>query len=182
MLFLLLNLANAYEPVSGIEFPNRTEVKQYNFYHNIDLRVQINRMMNTQFYDLLIYRAILDSSLASWKKIEPLGIIDNKCRPLDLIEIYEISEAQLNNPQRFPANFIGNPATGKPNLWGFYDPRNSEFGLDTIVVSPHGDDSINFGLIVHEIAHFWYADFCLDEHMKMTSEQFAVMIEREIKW
>jgi len=182
MLFLLASLAIAYTPVRGIDFPNKTEVKEYHFYHGINFKFQINRQENTEYYDSLIYRAIYFSSLASWKKIEPIGIIDHQCNPNSLVEIFEISETDLNNPTRFPAEFIGSKQKERGNLWGYYDPRSSEIGLDAIVVSPHQDDAENYRIIVHEIAHYWYDAFCLGSKLNINSEEFAVEIQQEVTW
>jgi hypothetical protein len=182
MWLLLASLASAYTPVRGLNFPNKTEVDEYHFFHGINFKFQINRQENTEYHDSLIYRAIYFSSLASWKKIEPMGAINQECNRGSLVEIFEVSENELNNPSRFPAEFIENKKLGKPSLWGYYDPRPNESGLDAIVVSPHGNDSENYRIIVHEIAHYWYDSFCLNSHTKMTSEEFAVMIQREVTW
>jgi hypothetical protein len=182
MWFLLASLASAYTPVRGLDFPNKTEVKEYEFYHGIKFKFQISRQKITEYYDKLIYQAIYFSSLASWKKIEPMGLIDRQCDGDDLVEIFEISESELNNPSRFPAQYIGNRELGRFNLWGYYDPRATEPGFDAIVVSPHGDDAENYRIIVHEIAHYWYNSFCLDSYIRMSSEDFAVMIQKEVTW
>lgn len=182
MWLLLASLASAYTPVRGIDFPNKTEVDEYHFFHGINFKFQISRQENTEYYDSLIYRAIYFSSLASWKKIESLGAIDKECIKGDLVEIFEISEAELNNPARFPAKYIGDKDNGKPNLWGYYDPRNNESGLDAIVISAHDSDSENYRIIVHEIAHYWYSAFCLDSYTGTTSEEFAVKIQEEVIW
>ena len=111
-----------------------------------------------------------------------MGLIDRECDGGNLVEIFEVSENELNNPSRFPAKYIGNKEIAKPNLWGYYDPRSSESGLDAIVVSPHGNNSENYRIIVHEIAHYWYESFCLSSHTRMTSEEFAVMIQQQVTW
>lgn len=182
MFIILLTQSFAYTPVNGISFPNQTQIEEYDFYHGIKLKIKLYRQKNTEYYDNLIYRGIYSSSLSAWKRIEKLGMIDRECNPSDLLEIFEISETQLNNPKRFPLEYIGNPAAGVPNLWGYFDPRASEPGFDAIVVSNHGSNSINFRLIVHEIAHYWYSSFCLAYHTEMTSEQFAISIEKEVTW
>jgi hypothetical protein len=181
LLLLISSLALAYEPVNGISFPNVTKVEEYDFYHNIRFRFQLYRQKNTQYFDNLIYRGIFSSSLAAWKRIEKIGAINKQCGS-DILEIFEISEAQLNNPKRFPEGFIGHPEQGVPNLWGFFDPRTSEPGYDSIVVSYQGADKINFKLIVHEIAHYWYSSFCLENYTIATSEQFATVVEKEVVW
>ena len=182
MLLLILSFALAYEPVNGISFANITNIEEYNFYHNINLKLKLYRQKNTEYFDALIYRGIFSSSLASWKRIEKIGVIDKECSPSDLLEIYEISEAQLNNPHRFPYDYIGHPEKGIPNLWGFFDPRVSEPGYDSIVVSYHGDNKVNYRLIVHEVAHYWYSSFCLEHYTSQTSEDFALAIEKQVVW
>jgi hypothetical protein len=182
LLLLISSLALAYEPVNGISFANITNIEEYNFYHNIGFKIKIYRQKNTEYFDSLIYKGIFSSSFSALKRIEKMGRIDDECSPSDLLEIYEISEAQLNNPKRFPDEYIGHPERGLPNLWGYFDPRSSEPGYDSIVVSYHGENNVNFRLIVHEVAHYWYSSFCLAYHISQTSEEFAVAIEKEVVW
>ena len=182
MWLLLASLASAYTPVRGIDFPNKTEVDEYHFFHGINFKFQISRQESTEYPDSLIYRAIYFSSLASWKKIEPMGAIGRECNKGNLVEIFEISENELNNPSRFPAQYVESKGSGRPSLWGYYDPRSSESKVDAIVVSPQGSDSENYRIIVHEMAHYWYESFCLSSHTKMTSEEFAVLIQKEVTW
>ena len=181
MLLLMTGLALAYEPVRGISFDSKTEPEKWEFYHNIDLEYVIYRQENSSYYDKLIYEAIYASTLASFKSIRSLGAIDKRCGNNDLIEIYEISEDQLNSPARFPLNFIGGGNTGRDPLWGYFDPRINEPGYDAIVLSPHNEAS-NYRIMVHEMAHHWYSEFCLDRFTKMTSEEFAVSIQEKVKW
>ena len=91
MFLLMAGFALAYEPVEGINFPNVSEIEEYNFYHNINLRYRIYRQANSSYDDMLIYGAIYASTLASFREIQSLGAIDKKCGKDDFIEIYEIS-------------------------------------------------------------------------------------------
>lgn len=180
-MLLLCSLALAYDPVAGIDFPNKSVIKEYGFYHGIDFRFQLNRQSNTGYFDQLIYRAIYDSSLASFQTIETYGYLDRQCAPNEFLEIFEISEIELNNPNRFPAKFVENYSEGRGSLLGFYDPRNSESYIDSIVITPqHNAES--YRIIVHEIAHYWYARFCLQDRVSITSEEFAVKIQTRAVW
>lgn len=181
MFLLMAGFALAYEPVEGISFPNESEVEEYNFYHNIDLKYKIYRQANSGYYDSLIYDAIYSSTLASFKEIRSLGAIDKKCGKDDFIEIYEISENQLNDPSRFPSKYIGGGKTGRDPLWGYFDPRANEPGYNAIVITSHNDKS-NYRVIVHEIAHHWYSEFCLDRFTKVNTEEFAIAIQEKVRW
>jgi len=182
MLFLLMTgFVAAYEPVRGIDFPQKTTVEEYNFYHDISLRFTVNRQNNTGYNNELLYRAIVVSSAASFKEIQSLGAIEKRCTPNDILEIFEIREDQLNSPNRFPEQFIGTDENGRDPLWGYFDPRMSEPGYNAIVVSPHSPDS-NYRVLVHEVAHHWYATFCLERYTSLTSEEFAVEIQKKATW
>lgn len=181
MLLLMTGFALAYEPVKGINFPNKTEVEEFEFINNIKLKYVIYRQNDTAYFDRLIYDAIYSSTLASFKQIRSLGAIDKKCGKDDLIEIFEVSEDQLNDPARFPEKFTGGGNTGKDPLWGFFDPRINEYGYNAIVVSPHSE-KISHRVMAHEVAHHWYSEFCLDRFTKMTSEQFAESIQEKLTW
>jgi len=180
MFLLMAGFALAYEPVEGISFPNESEVEEYNFYHNIDLKYKIYRQANSGYYDSLIYDAIYSSTLASFKEIRSLGAIDKKCGKDDFIEIYEISENQLNDSSRFPSQYVGGGNTGRDSLWGYFDPRPAEPGYNAIIITPHADKS-NYRVMVHEIAHHWYSEFCLERFTNLDSEEFAVKIQERVK-
>lgn len=180
MLLLMTGLALAYEPVKGISFAAKPERDEWEFFHNINLKYVIYRQENSAYSEMLMYDAIYSSSVASFKSIRSLGAIEKKCGNDDLIEIFEIPEDQLNNPARFPERFVGGGDTGKDPLWGYFDPRINEPGYNAIVLTPHMDAS-NYRILVHEIAHHWYSEFCLDRFTNMTSEDFAISIQEKMK-
>ena len=181
MLLLMIGSALAYEPVEGINFSTKTSVEEFHFFHNIKLKFSISRQENSSYYDELIYRAIYTSSVVSFQKIQSLGAIDKRCVDNDLLQIFEISEAELNDPSRFPREFTGGGTTGKAPLWGYFDPRVNEPGYNSIVVSPHSEES-NYRIMVHEVAHHWYSTFCLDSYTKITSEEFANLVQEKATW
>jgi len=180
-MLLLCGLALAYDPVAGINFPSKSIIEETNFYHGITFKFQLNRQSNTGYYDQLIYRAIYESSVASFNEIEKFGLIERQCNPNEFLEIFEVSESQLNDPKRFPADFVGDLSAGRGSLLGFYDPRNSENYRDAIVITPH-DNAESYRIIVHEIAHYWHARFCLQDHITTSSEDFALKIQSKVTW
>lgn len=181
MWFLMIGSALAYEPVEGIRFSTKTPVEEFDFYHDIKLKFSISRQENSNYYDELVYRAIYSSSVVSFQKIQSLGALNNRCVNNDLLEIFEVSENQLNDPSRFPREFIGGGQTGKPALWGYFDPRVEESGYNAIVLSPHSEES-NYRILVHEVAHHWYSVFCLDSYTKISSEEFANLVQEKATW
>jgi hypothetical protein len=181
MWLLMIGSALAYEPVEGIDFSTTTSVEEFEFFHDINLKFSISRQKGSSYSDELVYRAIYSSSLVSFQKIQSLGAINKKCVNNDLLEIFEISESQLNDSTRFPKEFIGGGATGKPSLWGYFDPRIEEPGYNAIVISPHSEES-NYRILVHEIAHHWYSTFCLDSYAKTSSEEFANLVQEKATW
>jgi len=181
MLFLMIGSALAYEPVDGISFENVTPIEQFEFIDNTYLKIESYRQQNSPYYDELFYKAIYSSTAVSLREINSLGALNNNCKKNDLLQIYEISEADLNSPERFPSRFIGGRDTGKPPLWGYFDPRVDEPGYNAIVVSPH-DQGSNYRILVHEVAHHWYSTFCLEDYTNLTSEEFANMVQGKATW
>jgi len=181
MLFLMVGAALAYEPVDGISFKTIEPVEQFEFIDNTYLKIESYRQENSTYYDELFYKAIYSSTVASLREIQSLGALHDKCTKNDLLQIFEISEAELNNPNRFPSRFIGGRDTGRAPLWGYFDPRIDEPGYNSIVISPH-DKSSNYRILVHEVAHHWYSTFCLENYTKLTSEEFATMIQDKAVW
>lgn len=181
MLLLMTGLALAYTPVEGISFEKITSPETFEFIGDTKLTISTYRPDKSTYYDELFYKAIYSSAVVSLKKVQSLGALNKKCSPDDLVEIYEISESSLNDPSRFPKEFIGGQGNGRGSLWGYFDPRVSESGYDAIVLSPH-NESENYRILVHEMAHHWYATFCLDRYTNTTSEEFAVSVEKQATW
>ena len=181
MLLLMTGLALAYEPIEGLTFERLTPVEEFDFVGDTKLTITTYRQQNSFYYDELFYKAIYSSTVVSLKKVQSLGALHKKCAEDDMVEIYEISEKDLNDPARFPKEFIGGQGNGRGSLWGYFDPRISEPGYNAIVLSPHSE-SENYRILVHEIAHHWYATFCLERYTNITSEDFAVSVERQATW
>ena len=169
-----------YAPVAGLWFPDVSELKTYGYFHDLDFTFQLHRPLQSGYPDGFIHRAMYASSLASFRAAEALGALEHACRRGTRLDIYEVSLDVLNDASRFPADFVGNPAAGRGDLLGFFDPRNDVQGMNAIVVTPVYEAE-NYRIIVHEIAHYWYLTFCLDRYTKQTSEEFAVQIQTEQK-
>jgi hypothetical protein len=177
----MVGMALAYKPVEGIKFPIKSEIEEYTFIDDIKLKFSINRQNLDSYPDEMIYKAIYSSTLVSIREIQSMGAAHKRCSSGELVEIFEISEKELNNPARFPEEFIGNSGRGYNSLWGYYDPRPNEPGLDAIVISPHSGNA-NYRIIAHEMAHYWYQTFCLERFTKLNSEEFAVSIQNKLIW
>ena len=132
-------------------------------------------MQKTSYSAGLITKSILDSSLESIRTIESsFGKIE-LCRPSEYLEIYEVSESDLNNSSRFPLTYV---ASGK--VWGYFDSRRDERLINSIVVTPHTEYE-NYQILTHEIAHHWYSAYCLDQYTSKTSEEFAIQIQHQLE-
>lgn len=170
-----------YAPVAGLWFPDVSELTTYGYFHGLDFTFQLHRPLQSGYPDGFIHRAMYASSIASFRAAEALGALEHACRRGTRLDIYEVSLDVLNDASRFPADFVGNPAVGRGDLLGFFDPRNDVQGMNAIVVTPHYEAE-NYRIIVHEIAHYWYLTFCLDRYTKQTSEEFAVQIQTEQRY
>jgi hypothetical protein len=178
----MAGIALAYEPVDGISFPIKSEIEEYIFIDNIKFKFSINRQSMDSYPDELIYKAIYSSTLFSIREIQAMGAQHKRCSSGELVEIFEISEKELNNPSRFPEEFINNPSRGYTSLWGYYDPRPNENALDAIVISSGHMKSSSYRIVAHEIAHYWYQTFCLERFTKLNSEEFATSIQNKLIW
>ena len=122
----------------------------------------------------MVEAAVAASSATSVSQIHAIAPSARPCshRSLDL---YEIAVVSLNDPARFPERFLGNPLEGRGPLWGYFDPSAGGSPVDVIVVSDHGAFE-DRRILEHEVAHRWYAAYCMDSYTRMTSEEFAVRV------
>lgn len=178
--WILSKTAIAYAPVDNLPFKQVTEVN-IEYYHNIVFEAVVYRPQHSGYSDALINNAIYASSSNSLAKIESMGLIYNECEKGTKLEIFEISDVELNNINRFPAKYVGNPITGIGMMWGYFDPRPTESSINSIVVTPHRVEE-NFKILAHEIAHYWYYNFCVYDYTKQTSEEFAKEIEQKVSY
>ncbi len=177
-MFLILYAASAfgYSMMDGLSFPGETLSINYNFSDDANLHLKAYRQLHSAYSNEMIYHSIYESSLASLKKIESFGI-SQQCDPDNFLEIYEITEAQINMSNHHPKSLDTNLTEYVGSIWGYFDPRLYEKKIDSIVVSQH-DDKINSTILSHEIAHYWYSSYCVSEHNPgLSSEEFAVEIQ-----
>ncbi len=179
MVLLLASFAFGYPPVDGIPFATREE-QVFGSSPN-QTRFELSRQQNSEYSDALIAQAIEASSRLSMIAIFKADPNRRQCSVGDTVELYEVSVGTLNDPSRFPAKFMADYAEGRGPLWGFYDPRAAESRIDSIVVSSHGL-SEDYHILVHEMAHYWYAVYCMNYVGQQTSEQFAEMIADQTSW
>ena len=170
-----------YSPISGIEFKDSYEEDKMSFYNNIEIKYQINLLDESGYTKQLIDKAIYTSSALSLNEIKRLDGVMPKYDKNDYIEIYEVTEAELNNQGRFPVDYIKSLLPNDRALWGYYDPRISESEIDSIIISSHGTES-NFKIVVHEIAHYWYEAYRIDRLGKISSEDFALKVQEQSNW
>lgn len=176
-MYLLFALsALAYSPMDGLSFSEKTTTGivqatlfdkiEYKFYHK----------KKTVYSEELIKKAITTSSIASIERIIDLVPGAKICRPNEFLEIYEISEIQMNQEKRFPKEFYF-----QEEVWGYFDPRRDEYEINSIVVTQHSN-FYNFQILNHEVAHHWYSSYCLENYISKTSEQFATEIQFSLEY
>lgn len=173
--------ALAYAPVDGLDLPNKSEVIDARFTNGVELRYQVSKPRTAHYSDQMIQKAVYIATVDSMFEIQKVMPLEKRCEGDNLLEIYEIELSDLNDPSRFPEKYTGNPLEGRGPLWGYYDPRQYERKVDSIVVSDHGDQE-NYRIMVHEVAHYWYNTYCLGQHSNLTSEEFATKIAGESTW
>lgn len=122
----------------------------------------------------MIEAAVAASSATSVWQIHAIAPSARPCTHPSL-DIYEIAVVSLNDAARFPERFIGNPLLGRSPLWGYFDPSAGGLSVDVIVVSDHGPP-VNRRIMEHEVAHHWFAAYCMERYTNMTSEELAVRV------
>jgi len=95
------------------------------------------------------------------------------CDKKDYLEIYEVSFEELN----IPGYIVDLDQKGFGSIWGYFDPRWSRNGFDSISVTNHTFETTHI-IFAHEIAHYWYDRLCVGFNWNSTSsEDFAKKIE-----
>lgn len=174
---LLIAVAHAdpsYPPVAGLDFSVRTPYQFVLLSDGESLTYNVYQPEGAAYAIGMIEAAVAISSGASIRQIQAIAPNARPCSHPSL-DIYEISEVSLNDPARFPERFIGNPLLGRGPLWGYFDPSAGGSPGDVIVVSDHGPFE-NRRILEHEVAHRWYAAYCLDRYTSMSSEAFALRV------
>lgn len=96
-----------------------------------------------------------------------------RCDRRDYLELYEVSFVELN----VPGYIVDKSIKGFGSIWGYFDPRDSKVGFDSIVIANHTYKT-NHVIFAHEIAHYWYERLCISLNSNATSsEDFARSIE-----
>lgn len=90
-----------------------------------------------------------------------------ECRSEESLEIFQITKEDLNDPLRFPDFDF---STSKP-LWGMFDPRVSEVGMNSIMITNQG--VWNEYILAHELSHYWFSRFCMSSKYSINTEVFA---------
>jgi len=160
-----------YGPIGGLDLSARALDQVVRLPDGRSLTYSVYQPRRAAYPTDMIAAAISAASeLSVWQvfAITP-GARPCSARPLD---IFEVTTSALNDPTRFPERFVENRAAGRGPLWGYFDPGAVR---DAIVVSDHGSWE-NRRILEHEIAHRWYAAFCMDRYTSMTSEAFAVVV------
>lgn len=112
-----------------------------------------------------------------------LRFITNKGLPIARcsakhLDIYVVSHATLNNHNRFRdwglANGVKNRNTFA--LWALYDPMRSQPERASILLTTRTQWA-NEILLAHELAHYWYDQFCLALSWFDGTESFALAFQ-----
>lgn len=181
MLPLLALLSTTYTSVDGLDISHKSEVIDIRFTDGVELRYQVYQPEAAHYSKEMIAKAVGLATVDSMFEIQKLMPLGRRCNPDNFLQIYEIDITALNDPSRFPEEFLGNPLENRGPLWGYYDPRPYEDKVDAIVVSDHGAEE-NYRIMTHEVAHYWYNTYCVGRYSAITSEEFATKIAGESSW
>lgn len=170
----LVTSAWGYEPLQNLKFDSTKILRQYIEEQNVE--VYYRYYYKESNYKSLIINGMEESTDLSLNEIKKSYPKAQDCKPYDIIEIYEVDLKVLNDENRFEIK-----KSIPQDIWGFYDPRANENYIDSIVLTSHGKMA-NYTVLVHEIAHYWYSRYCLENYTDMSSEQFATLIQNKIEW
>ena len=175
LLFLLSNLAFAWDRVEGLKFEEPYLLKQEYFYGiNVDVNIHFHK--KSYFTNDDVSRTLFDSAFYSFHQIEYYGRIDKQMLKGVKIELYELTESEINDPKRFPPDDVLNPLKNSPELVGFFEPSKTDPYTTYIAVTHVSDWDYDYRTLVHEFAHYWYYTFGMIMFYNGTSESFAQKI------
>lgn len=172
---LLLSSALAYEPVKSVSFQDWVQTGSLKIDDLNSIQYSVHRLKNTGYPVDLLTRGINLSSIKSVRKINKIKPGLSPCKKNEKLEIFEITSDHLNKDDMVPEGYFSSG-----NMLGYFDPRDSEIGINSIVLTKNSE-FINFQIITHEVAHHWYSSYCLEEYTEMTSEEFAQEIQFSLK-
>lgn len=172
---LLLSSALAYEPVKTVSFHEWVQVGSFKFDHLNSVQYSVHRLKDTGYPASLLTRGLNLSSIESIRKIKKIKPGLSPCKKNERLEIFEITSDQLNEYDMVPDGYFSSG-----NMLGYFDPRDSEIGINSIVLTKNSK-FINFQIVTHEVAHHWYSSYCLEQYTEMTSEEFAQEIQFSLK-
>ena len=139
----------------------------YDFYYQ---DVIINPPYKKDKVDLLIR----ESFSLSVKKMQTLGVARSDCKQGLKVYIIQIDGDTLNDDARFGSwRSINGPRLR--TMYGIYDPTpvsDDDSVLLFSLAAPSSD-----GVLVHEMAHYWYDRFCVYNNSSIKTEEFAKSIE-----
>ena len=58
-----------------------------------------------------------------------------------------------------------------------HDPYGKNPALSAIMVTDHSDSKIDKVLLTHELGHYWFDRYCLDDNWKGSTESFAMAFQ-----
>lgn len=139
----------------------------YDFYYQ---DVIINPPYKQEKVDLLIK----ESFILSTKKMQSLGVARSDCKQGLKVNIVQIDGDTLNDDTRFGSWRSVNGSRLR-TMYGIYDPTPESDDNSVLLFSLSAPSSD--GVLVHEMAHYWYDRFCVYNNSSIKTEEFAKSVE-----
>lgn len=171
-----LNLNTGYAKLNGVGWSqchaeSFSVINEGNWYSLFYLYCSHEGNLSKEFIDY----NIRNSSSLLFDFLDSKGLVKKECGPIPKkLEIYELNMQTLNDSARFSGWQAASHNSDK--IWGLYDPRNSETGVASIMLTNH--ESWNQTIFSHEIAHYWYDRLCIGNQYNNQVEEFALDFEQ----
>jgi hypothetical protein len=144
-----------------------TVTVNYDFYYQ---DVIINPPYKQEKVDLLIR----ESFSLSIKKMQSLGVARSDCKQGLKVNIIQIDGNTLNDDTRF-GSWRSINGSRLRTMYGIYDPTPESDDNSVLLFSLAAPSSD--GVLVHEMAHYWYDRFCVYNNSSIKTEEFAKSVE-----
>jgi hypothetical protein len=185
LLLFLLGVTNTadiqYQPLQDIKVATYQQKTVPILYKGSEYSVNLELFSQDNGYRFsYIESTFVDASQSVFKFAEQEGVYrSTECSPIHNLEIYDVDWSVLNDSSRF--GVVQNPSAY--GMQGLYDPRLSEPGVSSVMITDHSKSGTSRTtlardiLIAHEISHYWYDRFCFNNGWHGDAESFAIKFE-----
>jgi len=94
-----------------------------------------------------------------------------RCKNSDL-QVFVVGMDIVNDKERYP--YTTNNVSER---WAIYDPYPQDNNLSVILLTEHTSTNVDTVLLVHELGHYWFDEYCWSDDWKASTESFAMSFQ-----